>query len=320
MKRIRVYLLSLGLIAVSGFLSWAKAQDKVAEDGSKLIRVRTADLVAVLDSLANSSTEGQSIENLRKQWLLSLLLGGQQQSQTVIGSTGYNASYDARLRNIEQLLQSRTRTNRQGNSIIVLPRESNHSMVQPQYIQAAPSVPQNTLVQNTKKTIDSVIVTKTIVPAKTLAPAKTQAQATVQTKNDTIYIKEPTYIKESTYIKEPTAQPIESVESVSESLSCSVYFPVGSAVLNAASKNLIKEVASTLAANPELKLRLNAYASPEGNKANNERLAKRRYQSVVNEFMHYGIDASRLNTTPNLGIDLGKRIPDLARRVDIIAE
>ena len=302
MKRIRVYLLSLGLIAVSGFLSWVKAQDKVAEDGSKLIRVRTADLVAVLDSLANSSTEGQSIENLRKQWLLSLLLGGQQQSQTVIGSTGYNASYDARLRNIEQLLQLRTRTNRQGNSIIVLPRESNHSMVQPQYIQAAPSVPQNTLVQNTKKTIDSVIVTKT------LAPAQTQAQATVQTKNDTIYI------------KEPTAQPIESVESVSESLSCSVYFPVGSAVLNAASKNLIKEVASTLAANPELKLRLSAYASPEGNKANNERLAKRRYQSVVNEFMHYGIDASRLNTTPNLGIDLGKRIPDLARRVDIIAE
>ncbi len=300
MKRIRVYLLSLGLIAVSGFLSWAKAQDKVAEDGSKLIRVRTADLVAVLDSLANSSTEGQSIENLRKQWLLSLLLGGQQQSQTVIGSTGYNASYDARLRNIEQLLQLRTRTNRQGNSIIVLPRESNHSMVQPQYIQAAPSVPQNTLVQNTKKTIDSVIVTQTLVPAQT--------QATVQTKNDTIYI------------KEPTAQPIESVESVSESLSCSVYFPVGSAVLNAASKNLIKEVASTLAANPELKLRLNAYASPEGNKANNERLAKRRYQSVINEFMHYGIDASRLNTTPNLGIDLGKRIPDLARRVDIIAE
>lgn len=306
MKRIRVYLLSLGLIAVSGFLSWAKAQDKVAEDGSRLIRVRTADLVAVLDSLANSSTDGQSIENLRKQWLLSLLLGGQQQSQTVIGSTGYNASYDARLRNIEQLLQLRTRTNRQGNSIIVLPRESKHSTVQPQYIQAAPSVPQNTLVQNTKKTIDSVIVTKTLVPAKTLAPAQTQA--TVQTKNDTIYI------------KEPTAQPIESVESVSESLSCSVYFSVGSAVLNAASKNLIKEVASTLAANPELKLRLNAYASPEGNKANNERLAKRRYQSVVNEFMHYGIDASRLNTTPNLGIDLGKRIPDLARRVDIIAE
>lgn len=309
MKRIRVYLLSLGLIAVSGFLSWAKAQDKVAEDGSKLIRVRTADLVAVLDSLANSSTEGQSIENLRKQWLLSLLLGGQQQSQTVIGSTGYNASYDARLRNIEQLLQSRTRT-KQGNSIIVLPRESNHSMVQPQYIQAAPSVPQNTLVQNTKKTIDSVIVTKTLVPAKTIVPTQTQTQtqATVQAKNDTIYI------------KEPTAQPIESVESVSESLSCSVYFPVGSAVLNAASKNLIKEVASTLAANPELKLRLSAYASPEGNKANNERLAKRRYQSVVNEFMHYGMDASRLNTTPNLGIDLGKRIPDLARRVDIIAE
>ena len=302
MKRIRVYLLSLGLIAVSGFLSWAKAQDKVAEDGSRLIRVRTADLVAVLDSLANSSTEGQSIENLRKQWLLSLLLGGQQQSQTVIGSTGYNASYDARLRNIEQLLQLRTRTNRQGNSIIVLPRESNHSTVQPQYIQAAPSVPQNTLVQNTKKTIDSVIVTKT------LAPAQTQAQATVQTKNDTIYI------------KEPTAQPIESVESVSESLSCSVYFSVGSAVLNAASKNLIKEVASTLAANPELKLRLSAYASPEGNKANNERLAKHRYQSVIKEFMHYGIDASRLNTTPNLGIDFGKRIPDLARRVDIIAE
>lgn len=267
MKRIRVYLLSLGLIAVSGFLSWAKAQDRVAEDGSKLIRVRTADLVAVLDSLANSSTEDQSIENLRKQWLLSLLLGGQQQSQTVIGSTGYNASYDARLRNIEQLLQLRTRTNRQGNSIIVLPRESKHSMVQPQYIQAAPSVPQNTLVQNTKKTIDSVIVTKTIVPNQV------PAQTTVQTKNDTIYI------------KEPTAQPIESVESVSESLSCSVYFPVGSAVLNAASKNLIKEVASTLTANPELKLRLSAYASPEGNKVNNERLAKRRYQSVVNEFM-----------------------------------
>ena len=298
MKRIRVYLLSLGLIAVSGFLSWAKAQDKVAEDGSELIRVRTADLVAVLDSLANSSTEVQSIESLRKQWLLSLLLGGQQQGQTIIGSTGYNASYDARLRNIEQLLQLRTRTNRQGNSIIVLPRESNHSMVQPQYIQAAPSVPQNALVQNTKKTIDSVIVTQTLVPA----------QATAQTKNDTIYI------------KEPSTLPIESVESASESISCSVYFPVSSAVLNTASKNLIKEVASTLAANPELKLRLSAYASPEGNKANNERLAKRRYQSVVNEFMHYGIDASRLNTTPNLGIDLGKRIPDLARRVDIIAE
>lgn len=308
MKRIRVYLLSLGLIAVSGFLSWANAQDKKAGEGSELIRVRTADLVAVLDSLANSSTEVQSIESLRKQWLLSLLLGGQQGQTMIVPTTGYNASYDARLRNIEQLLQLRTRTNGQGNSIIVLPREANRPMVQPQPIQAAPSVPQKTLMQNTKKTIDSVIVTQTLVPAKTLAPAQTQAQATVQTKNDTIYI------------KEPTAQPIESVESVSESISCSVYFPVSSAVLNAASKNLIKEVASTLAANPELKLRLSAYASPEGDKANNERLAKRRYQSVVNEFMHYGIDASRLNTTPNLGIDLGKRIPDLARRVDIIAE
>ena len=301
MKRIRVYLLSLGLIAVSGFLSWANAQDKKVGEGNELIRVRTADLVAVLDSLANSSTEVQSIENLRKQWLLSLLLGGQQQSQTmVVPTTGYNASYDARLRNIEQLLQLRTRTNGQGNSIIILPREANRPMVQPQTIQAAPSVPQNTLVQNTKKTIDSVIVTQTLVPA--------QAQATVKATNDTIYI------------KEPSALPIESVESVSESISCSVYFPVSSAVLNAASKNLIKEVASTLSANPELKLRLSAYASPEGNKVNNERLAKRRYQSVVNEFMHYGIDASRLNTTPNLGIDLGKRIPDLARRVDIIAE
>ena len=298
MKRIRVYLLSLGLIAVSGFLSWANAQDKKVGEGNELIRVRTADLVAVLDSLANSSTEVQSIEGLRKQWLLSLLLGGQQSQTMVVPTTGYNASYDARLRNIEQLLQLRTRTNGQGNSIIVLPREANRPMVQPQPIQAAPSVPQNTLVQNTKKTIDSVIVTQTLVPA----------QATAQTKNDTIYI------------KEPSALPIESVESVSESISCSVYFPVSSAVLNAASKNLIKEVANTLAANPELKLRLSAYASPEGNKANNERLAKRRYQSVVNEFMHYGIDASRLNTTPNLGIDLGKRIPDLARRVDIIAE
>ena len=301
MKRIRVYLLSLGLIAVSGFLSWANAQDKKVGEGNELIRVRTAAVVAVLDSLANSSTEVQSIENLRKQWLLSLLLGGQQQSQTmVVPTTGYNASYDARLRNIEQLLQLRTRTNGQGNSIIILPREANRPMVQPQPIQAAPSVPQNTLVQNTKKTIDSVIVTQTLVPA--------QAQATVKATNDTIYI------------KEPSALPIESVESVSESISCSVYFPVSSAVLNAASKNLIKEVASTLAAIPELKLRLSAYASPEGNKVNNERLAKRRYQSVVNEFMHYGIDASRLNTTPNLGIDLGKRIPDLARRVDIIAE
>lgn len=300
MKRIRVYLLSLGLIAVSGFLSWANAQDKKAGEGNELIRVRTADLVAVLDSLANSSTEVQSIENLRKQWLLSLLLGGQQGQTMIVPTTGYNASYDARLRNIEQLLQLRTRTNGQGNSIIVLPREANRPMVQPQTIQAAPSVPQNTLVQNTKKTIDSVIVTQTLVPAQ---------QTTVQATNDTIYIKEPI-----------VPQPIESAELVSESISCSVYFPVSSAVLNAASKNLIKEVASTLAANPELKLRLSAYASPEGNKVNNERLAKRRYQSVVNEFMHYGIDASRLNTTPNLGIDLGKRIPDLARRVDIIAE
>ncbi len=300
MKRIRVYLLSLGLIAVSGFLSWANAQDKKVGEGNELIRVRTADLVAVLDSLANSSTEVQSIENLRKQWLLSLLLGGQQSQTMVVPTTGYNASYDARLRNIEQLLQLRTRTNGQGNSIIVLPREANRPMVQPQPIQAAPSVPQNTLVQNTKKTIDSVIVTQTLVPAQ---------QATVQATNDTIYIKEPI-----------VPQPIESAELVSENISCSVYFAVNSAVLNTASKNLIKEVASTLAANPSLKLRLSAYASPEGNKAGNERLAKRRYQSVVNEFMHYGIDASRLNTTPNLGIDLGKRIPDLARRVDIIAE
>lgn len=137
MKRIRVYLLSLGLIAVSGFLSWANAQDKKVGEGNELIRVRTADLVAVLDSLANSSTEVQSIENLRKQWLLSLLLGGQQSQTMVVPTTGYNASYDARLRNIEQLLQLRTRTNGQGNSIIVLPREANRPMVQPQPIQAA---------------------------------------------------------------------------------------------------------------------------------------------------------------------------------------
>lgn len=96
----------------------------------------------------------------------------------------------------------------------------------------------------------------------------------------------------------------------------SVYFTVGSAVLDSyASKTLI-EVLDFLRQYPNVRVRIVGYASADGNAKQNKALAERRTQSVVSFIKSAGL--SNQIETARGGIDTAVSGYQLARRVDIL--
>lgn len=291
MSRIRVYFLSLVLLLSAGHLVGAQAQTKSSPDSTELIRVRTADLVALLDSLASVQVDTLSIDRLRQVWLQQLLSGGQPViMQGVSPQAVHVPSYDARLGLLEQFM-GLPRQQGSNTHVVVVPQSHTDSL-RPQQVAAQPALAPTLPEQK----IDTVYLKELVtdVPQMPLQPA---------------------YVVDSLRLVEP----VQIISQGQRSTGASVYFSVGSAELSPAAKKTIGEVAQLLKANPQLKLKLSAYASPEGSRVVNERLAKKRFLSVVQELMNHGIIADRLNVSPELGIDLSSSA-SLARRVDIKAE
>jgi outer membrane protein OmpA-like peptidoglycan-associated protein len=77
-----------------------------------------------------------------------------------------------------------------------------------------------------------------------------------------------------------------------------VYFNCDSFKLTSLAQAIIKEDAQILKANPEVKVILEGYASPEGPKAHNEELSRQRSGAVQKQLIDEGIAADRLTVNP----------------------
>ena len=95
-----------------------------------------------------------------------------------------------------------------------------------------------------------------------------------------------------------------------------VFFPVGKSDLLPEARLALNEVYRVLAGDPDMKLYLTGYASPEGNPLVNERLSQRRSQAVLDYLTACGISADRLISIAG-GVDRNTDLKSSARRVDI---
>ena len=95
-----------------------------------------------------------------------------------------------------------------------------------------------------------------------------------------------------------------------------VFFPVGKSDLLPEARLALNEVYRVLAGDPDMKLYLTGYASPEGNALVNERLSQRRSQAVLDYLTACGISSDRLISIAG-GVDRNTDLKSSARRVDI---
>ena len=95
-----------------------------------------------------------------------------------------------------------------------------------------------------------------------------------------------------------------------------VFFPVGKSDLLPEARLALNEVYRILAGDPDMKLYLTGYASPEGNALVNERLSQRRSQAVLDYLIACGVSPDRLISIAG-GVDRNTDLKSSARRVDI---
>ena len=95
-----------------------------------------------------------------------------------------------------------------------------------------------------------------------------------------------------------------------------VFFPVGKSDLLPEARLALNEVYRVLAGDPDMKLYLTGYASPEGNALVNERLSQRRSKAVLDYLIACGISPDRLISIAG-GVDRNTDLKSSARRVDI---
>ena len=95
-----------------------------------------------------------------------------------------------------------------------------------------------------------------------------------------------------------------------------VFFGVGKSDLLPEARLALNEVYRVLAGDPDMKLYLTGYASPEGNALVNERLSQRRSKAVLDYLIACGISPDRLISIAG-GVDRNTDLKSSARRVDI---
>ena len=95
-----------------------------------------------------------------------------------------------------------------------------------------------------------------------------------------------------------------------------VFLAVGKSDLLPEARLALNEVYRVLAGDPDMKLYLTGYASPEGNALVNERLSQRRSQAVLDYLTACGISSDRLISIAG-GVDRNTDLKSIARRVDI---
>ena len=95
-----------------------------------------------------------------------------------------------------------------------------------------------------------------------------------------------------------------------------VFFAVGKSDLLPEARLALNEVYRVLAGDPDMKLYLTGYASPEGNALVNERLSQHRSKAVLDYLIACGISSDRLISIAG-GVDRNTDLKSSARRVDI---
>lgn len=300
------------------------------EDLMRAVRaVAEARIAAESQQQTKQTTYGLTAEDLRLvklQMLLSALgLGGAAPQQPMpyapAGSVNYTYAPQAapqvqpqgsnsRLDRLEQLMLLLLQRRDSDRDAIVLPARSKS---QKQTIIRQPVVDNSSsdsLLRELQQELAALRAAQQAQPAQ-------QPQVIIQQPAPTVIQQPaPTVIQQPLQPEVQTKTEVRTDTVVVSYFKRQVFFPVGKSDLLPEARLALNEVYRVLAGDPDMKLYLTGYASPEGSALVNERLSKRRSQAVLDYLIACGVSPDRLISIAG-GVDRNTDLKSSARRVDI---
>ena len=338
-------LLALSLFSVSSVALAQSAGQSVSQPltaADTLITLSEEDLMRAVRAVAEAriasesqqqtkqTTYGLTAEDLRLvklQMLLSALgLGGvapvqQPMPYAPAGSVNYTYAPQAapqvqpqvsnsRLDRLEQLMLLLLQRRDSDRDAIVLPARSKS---QKQTIIRQPVV-DNSSSDSLLRELQQELVA--LRAAQQAQPAQ-QPQVIIQQPAPTVIQQPaPTVIQQPLQPEVQTKTEVRTDTVVVSYFKRQVFFGVGKSDLLPEARLALNEVYRVLAGDPDMKLYLTGYASPEGNALVNERLSQRRSQAVLDYLIACGVSPDRLISIAG-GVDRNTDLKSSARRVDI---
>ena len=338
-------LLALSLFSVSSVALAQSAGQSVSQPltaADTLITLSEEDLMRAVRAVAEAriasesqqqtkqTTYGFTAEDLRLvklQMLLSALgLGGvapvqQPMPYAPAGSVNYTYAphtatqaqpqgSNSRLDRLEQLMLLLLQRRDSDRDAIVLPARSKS---QKQMIIQQPVV-DNSSSDSLLRELQQELVA--LRAAQQAQPAQ-QPQVIIQQPAPTVIQQPaPTVIQQPLQPEVQTKTEVRTDTVVVSYFKRQVFFAVGKSDLLPEARLALNEVYRVLAGDPDMKLYLTGYASPEGNALVNERLSQRRSQAVLDYLIACGISPDRLISIAG-GVDRNTDLKSSARRVDI---
>lgn len=338
-------LLALSLFSVSSVALAQSAGQSVSQPltaADTLITLSEEDLMRAVRAVAEAriasesqqqtkqTTYGLTAEDLRLvklQMLLSALgLGGvapvqQPMPYAPAGSVNYTYAPQAapqvqpqvsnsRLDRLEQLMLLLLQRRDSDRDAIVLPARSKG---QKQTIIRQPVV-DNSSSDSLLRELQQELVA---LRAAQQAQAAQQPQVIIQQPAPTVIQQPaPTVIQQPLQPEVQTKTEVRTDTVVVSYFKRQVFFAVGKSDLLPEARLALNEVYRVLAGDPDMKLYLTGYASPEGNALVNERLSQRRSKAVLDYLIACGVSPDRLISIAG-GVDRNTDLKSSARRVDI---
>lgn len=338
-------LLALSLFSVSSVALAQSAGQSVSQPltaADTLITLSEEDLMRAVRAVAEAriasesqqqtkqTTYGLTAEDLRLvklQMLLSALgLGGvapvqQPMPYAPAGSVNYTYAphtatqaqpqvSNSRLDRLEQLMLLLLQRRDSDRDAIVLPARSKS---QKQTIIRQPVV-DNSSSDSLLRELQQELVA--LRAAQQAQPAQ-QPQVIIQQPAPTVIQQPaPTVIQQPLQPEVQTKTEVRTDTVVVSYFKRQVFFAVGKSDLLPEARLALNEVYRVLAGDPDMKLYLTGYASPEGNALVNERLSQRRSKAVLDYLIACGISPDRLISIAG-GVDRNTDLKSSARRVDI---
>ena len=338
-------LLALSLFSVSSVALAQSAGQSVSQPltaADTLITLSEEDLMRAVRAVAEAriasesqqqtkqTTYGLTAEDLRLvklQMLLSALgLGGvapvqQPMPYAPAGSVNYTYAPQAapqvqpqvsnsRLDRLEQLMLLLLQRRDSDRDAIVLPARSKG---QKQTIIRQPVV-DNSSSDSLLRELQQELVA--LRAAQQAQPAQ-QPQVIIQQPAPTVIQQPaPTIIQQPLQPEVQTKTEVRTDTVVVSYFKRQVFFAVGKSDLLPEARLALNEVYRVLAGDPDMKLYLTGYASPEGNALVNERLSQRRSKAVLDYLIACGVSPDRLISIAG-GVDRNTDLKSSARRVDI---
>ena len=301
------------------------------EDLMRAVRaVAEARIASESQQQTKQTTYGLTAEDLRLvklQMLLSALgLGGvapvqQPMPYAPAGSVNYTYAPQAapqvqpqgsnsRLDRLEQLMLLLLQRRDSDRDAIVLPARSKgqkQTIVQQPVVDNSSS---DSLLRELQQELAALRAAQQAQPAQ-------QPQVIIQQPAPTIIQQPaPTVIQQPLQPEVQTKTEVRTDTVVVSYFKRQVFFPVGKSDLLPEARLALNEVYRVLAGDPDMKLYLTGYASPEGNALVNERLSQRRSQAVLDYLIACGVSPDRLISIAG-GVDRNTDLKSSARRVDI---